>query len=46
MVAAPRAVTWVTRERYTKTYIIYKQKEELDPIYIINKIQRKLGWIF
>jgi transposase len=38
--------TWVTGGRYTKTYVTRKKGEELEPICVIDKIQRKSGWMF
>jgi hypothetical protein len=38
--------TWVTGGRHTKTWITRRINEELDPTCIIDKIQRKSGWMF
>lgn len=38
--------TWVTAGRHTKTYITRRQGEEWDPTCIVEREQRKGGWMF
>ena len=38
--------TWVTGGRHTKTYVTRKAGEEFEPTCIVDKIQRKSGWMF
>lgn len=38
--------TWVTGGHHRKIYITRKPGEELDPTCIIEKVQRKSGWMF
>lgn len=38
--------TWVSPGRHTKTWVTRKPGEELDPACIVEKDQRKAGWMF
>jgi transposase len=38
--------TWITYGRHRKTYITRTQGEELDPTCVIEREQRKRGWMF
>jgi hypothetical protein len=38
--------TWVTGGRHTRTWVTRRQGEELDPTCIVERIQRKGGWMF
>lgn len=38
--------TWVTAGHHRKIWITRKPSEELDPTCIIEKVQRKSGWMF
>ena len=38
--------TWITAGRHTKTWVTRRQGEEWDPTCIIEREQRKQGWMF
>jgi transposase len=38
--------TWVNGDRHTKTYVIRRAGEEWDPTCIVEKHQRRKGWMF
>lgn len=38
--------TWVTGGRHRKTYVTRKKGEELNPTCIVERLQRKGGWMF
>jgi transposase len=38
--------TWVTGGRHTRTWVTRRKGEELNPTCIVDKIQRKSGWMF
>lgn len=38
--------TWVSGGRHTRTWVTRRDGEEFDPTCIIDKIQRKQGWLF
>lgn len=38
--------TWVTAGRHRKTWVTRKQNEALDPTCILERVQRKSGWMF
>ena len=38
--------TWVTAGRHRKTYVTRRQDEALDPTYVVERVQRKGGWMF
>lgn len=38
--------TWVTGGRHTRTWVSRRDGEEFDPTCIVEKIQRKSGWMF
>ena len=38
--------TWITGGRHTRTWITRRVGEELNPTCIVDKIQRKSGWMF
>jgi DDE superfamily endonuclease len=37
---------WVNGDRHTKTYVTRRAGEEWDPTYIVEKHQRRKGWMF
>jgi transposase len=38
--------TWTNGGRHTKTWVTRKKGEELDPTCILDKVQRRGGWLF
>ena len=38
--------TWVTGGRHTRTWVTHRAKEEWDPTCIVERHQRKKGWMF
>jgi transposase len=38
--------TWVTYGRHRKTYVTRRQHEELNPTCVVERLQRKPGWMF
>jgi Transposase len=38
--------TWVNGNRHTKTYVTRRAGEEWDPTYIVERFQRRKGWMF
>ena len=38
--------TWVTGGRHRKTWVTRRKNEAYDPTYIMEKVQRKGGWMF
>ena len=38
--------TWITGGRHTRTWVTRRPGEELDPTCIVEKVQRKKGWMF
>jgi len=38
--------TWVTGGRHTRTWVTRRPGEELDPTCIVERYQRKKGWMF
>lgn len=38
--------TWVTGGRHTRTWVTRKAGEEFDPTCIVEKLQRRSGWMF
>ena len=37
--------TWVTSDRHTRTWVTWRPREEYYTTYIVERIQRKRGWI-
>ena len=38
--------TWVNGDRHTKTYVTRRPGEEWDPTCIVERFQRRKGWMF
>jgi transposase len=38
--------TWITGGRHTRTWVTRRAREEWDPTCIVEKHQRKKGWMF
>ena len=38
--------TWINGDRHTKTYVTRRKGEEWDPTCIVEKFQRRKGWMF